>query len=139
MKKLRKNFTVLLGVLIFIKFLFTFSTAIEVDTDGVFRVGMEVNYAPFNWTQVTEENGAYEVVNSPGEFANGYDVEMAKRIADGLGLKLEIVKIEWDGLIPALQSGKIDAIIAGMSPTEERKKEIDFSSNYYTSDLVIVI
>lgn len=138
MKKLRKNFTVLLGVLIFINFLFTFSNAVEVETDGVFRVGMEVNYAPFNWTQVTEENGAYEVVNSPGEFANGYDVEMAKRIADGLGLKLEIVKIEWDGLIPALQSGKIDAIIAGMSPTEERKKEIDFSSNYYTSDLVIV-
>lgn len=64
---------------------------------------------------------------------------MAKKLADGLGLKLEIVKIEWDGLAPALQSGKIDAIIAGMSPTAERKKEIDFSNNYYTSDLVIVV
>lgn len=139
MKKLKKHLTVLLSAFILINLLFTFSNAVEVETDGVFRVGMEVNYAPFNWTQVTEENGAYEVVNSPGEYANGYDVEMAKRIAEGLGLKLEIVKIEWDGLIPALQSGKIDAIIAGMSPTDERKKEVDFSTSYYTSDLVIVI
>lgn len=117
----------------------TISQADTVATEGVFRVGMEVNYAPFNWTQPNSADEAYPVSNSKGEYANGYDVQMAKKLADGLGLKLEIVKIEWDGLSPALQSGKIDAIIAGMSPTEERKKEIDFSNNYYTSDLVIVV
>lgn len=117
----------------------TVSKAETTETEGVFRVGMEVNYAPFNWTQPNSDNEAYPVSNSSGEYANGYDVQMAKKLADGLGLKLEIVKIDWDGLIPALQSKKIDAIIAGMSPTVERKKEIDFSDNYYTSDLVIVI
>lgn len=117
----------------------TISKAETVATDGVFRVGMEVNYAPFNWTQPNEANDAYPVSNSKGEYANGYDVQIAKKLADGLGLKLEIVKIDWDGLIPALQSKKIDAIIAGMSPTVERKREIDFTDNYYTSDLVVVV
>ncbi len=117
----------------------TISKAETTETEGIFRVGMEVNYAPFNWTQSSDKNDAYPVVNSPGEYANGYDVQIAKKIADGLGLKLEIVKTEWDGLPPGLQSQKIDAIIAGMSPTEERKKEIDFTDNYYTSDLVVVI
>lgn len=111
----------------------------DLETPGILRVGMEVNYAPFNWTQVDGSNRAYPVSNSPGEFANGYDVQIAKILADRMGLELEIVKLEWDGLVPALQSGKIDAIVAGMSPTEERKKEIDFSDSYYTSDLVVVV
>jgi len=101
------------------------------------RVGMECNYAPFNWTQTDDSNGAVEI--SSGGYAGGYDVEIAKRIAEGLGRKLVIVKTEWDGLPPALTSGKIDAIIAGMSPTEERKVTIDFTDNYYTSELVIVV
>ena len=107
--------------------------------DDTFRVGMEVNYAPFNFSQVNDANGAVEVKNSKGEYANGYDVQIAKKIAESLGKNLEIYKIEWDGLPPALTSGKIDAIIAGMSPTAERKKEIDFTDSYYVSDLVIVL
>lgn len=103
------------------------------------RVGMEVNYAPFNWSQSTDANGAVPVANSPGEYANGYDVHMAQALAEKLGRPLEIQKIEWDGLLPALTSGKIDAIIAGMSPTAERKEVIDFTENYYTSDIVIVV
>ncbi|WP_300411186.1 ABC transporter permease subunit [Lagierella sp.] len=136
---IRRLELVFLGILMVLSSFHNIAKAAEVTTDGVFRVGMEVNYAPFNWTQVDDKNGGYPISNSPGEYANGYDVAMAKKIADGLGLKLEILKIEWDGLIPALQSGKIDGIIAGMSPTEERKKEIDFSTNYYSSDLVIVV
>lgn len=104
----------------------------------VFRVGLEADYPPFNWTQVSSDNGAVKIDGSP-EYAGGYDVEIAKRIAEGLGHELVIVKTEWDGLTPSLTSGKIDAIIAGMSPTEKRKETIDFSDIYYESDLVIVV
>lgn len=106
--------------------------------DGKFRVGMEAGYAPFNWTQVDDSNGAVKIDGSK-EYAGGYDVEMAKKIAEGLGKELVIVKTEWDGLVPALTSGKIDAIIAGMSPTTERMETIDFSDIYYQSDLVMVV
>ncbi|MCL2163197.1 MAG: transporter substrate-binding domain-containing protein [Oscillospiraceae bacterium] len=102
-----------------------------------FRVGMECDYAPFNWTQPDDSNGAVAI--GDGSFAGGFDVAIAKIIADGLGQELVIVKTDWDGLPPALTSDKIDAIIAGMSPTEERKETIDFSDNYYISDLVIVV
>lgn len=105
---------------------------------GQFRIGMEAAYAPFNWTQQGDANGAVKIADN-AEYAGGYDVQMAKKIAEGLGKELVIVKLEWDGLVPALQSNKIDAIIAGMSPTEERKQTIDFTENYYTSDFVMVI
>lgn len=108
------------------------------ESPGVLRVGMEANYAPFNWTQTSADNGAIEISNAEGQFANGYDLQIAKRLADSLGLKLEIVKLDWDGLPPALESGKIDAIIAGMSPTPERLRQIDFSDPYYNSDIVVV-
>lgn len=105
---------------------------------GTFTVGLECGYAPFNWTQMDDSNGAVPI-DGGSEYAGGYDVEIAKKIAEGLGKELVIVKTEWDGLVPALVSGKIDAIIAGMSPTEERKQTIDFSDNYYKSDLVMVV
>ena len=105
---------------------------------GEFRVGMDGGYAPFNWTQSDDSNGAVKI-DGNDEYAGGYDVQIAQKIADGLGKKLVIVKTEWDGLVPAVQSGKIDAIIAGMSPTAERKKTIDFTDVYYTSDLVMVV
>ena len=111
-------------------------------TDGsgkeLLRVGLEADYPPFNWTQIDDSNGAVRIEGNP-EFAGGYDVEIAKRIAEGLGRELVVVKTEWDGLVPALTSDKIDVIIAGMSPTEDRKENIDFSDNYYKSDLVMVV
>lgn len=104
----------------------------------VFKVGLECGYAPFNWTQLDDSNGAVPIQGTQ-EFAGGYDVEIAKIIADGLGRDLVIVKTAWDGLVPSVQSGTIDAIIAGMSPTAERWKTIDFSDHYYKSDLVMVV
>ena len=101
------------------------------------RVGMECNYAPFNWTQASETENTEPI--SGGGYADGYDVRIAQRIADYLGYDLEIVKTEWDGLIMSVMSGKIDCIIAGMSPTEERLMTIDFTDPYYESDLVIVV
>jgi putative lysine transport system substrate-binding protein len=106
--------------------------------DSTFKVGLEAGYAPFNWTQMDASNGGVKIDGS-SEYAGGYDVEIAKKIAAGLGKELVIVKTEWDGLVPALTSGKIDAIIAGMSPTAERKLSIDFSDIYYKSNLVMVV
>ena len=106
--------------------------------DNEFRVGMEAGYPPFNWTQKTNADGAVKI-DGTNQYANGYDVQISKKIADKLDKKLVIVKTKWDGLLPALTSGKIDAIIAGMSPTAERKQAIDFSQNYYTSQLVVMV
>ena len=133
MKRIRK----ILLSLILVLFSFT-NVSFASEGDDVFKVGMEVNYAPFNFSEVSEENEGVPVSNSPGEYANGYDVAIAKRIAEGLGKKLEIYKIDWDGLIPALTSGKIDAIVAGMSPTEERLKQIDFTDSYYNATIGVV-
>lgn len=106
--------------------------------ENVLRVGMECNYAPYNWSQSDDSNGAVPIANVDNMYTNGYDVQVAQKIADALGKKLEIYSYEWDSLIPGVQSGKLDMIIAGMSPTVERKEKIDFSDNYFTSNLVIV-
>lgn len=103
----------------------------------VLRVGMECDYTPFNWTQADDSNGAYPI--GSGEFAGGYDVEIAKRVAESMGRELVIVKTLWDGLPPAVMSGKIDIILAGMSPTEDRKATLDFSDAYYVSEYVMVV
>lgn len=107
-------------------------------TKGTFKVGMEAGYAPFNWTQNTAANGAVRIQGS-SDYANGYDVQMAKKVAKALGKKVVVVKTSWNGLPPALTSGKIDAIIAGMSPTPERRKTIDFTNTYYASKLTVVV
>lgn len=104
----------------------------------VLKVGMECNYAPYNWSQADDSNGAVPIKNVDNMYTNGYDVQVALKIAEALGKKLEIYSYEWDSLIPGVQSGKFDMIIAGMSPTAERREKIDFSDNYFTSNLVIV-
>lgn len=105
--------------------------------DGTLRVGMECNYPPYNWTQA--EPNEFTVPIEGGGYADGYDVQIAKLIADGLGMELVIVKTEWDGLPVGVITGAFDAIIAGMSPTEARKQTIDFTDAYYYVDLVIVV
>ena len=102
------------------------------------RVGMECGYAPYNWQQVDANEYTAPIADNGG-FADGYDVQIARRIAQDLGMELEIVRTEWDGLIPSVLSGNIDLIIAGMSPTEARKMTIDFTDNYYQSELVVVV
>ncbi len=108
------------------------------EKSGKIIIGLECDYAPFNWTEMEKSDTNYPIDNVKGAYAEGYDVQMAKMIADSLGYELVIKKIEWDGLIPALSSGAIDMIIAGMSPTEERKLKIDFSDAYYESTHVLL-
>ena len=108
-------------------------------TDGVLVVGMECDYQPFNWTETEKTDDNVEISNISGAYANGYDVMIAKRIAEALNLKLEIKALSWEGLIPALNAKEIDLIIAGMSPTAERKETIDFTDSYYTSTHVLLL
>lgn len=103
----------------------------------VLRVGMECNYAPFNWT--TTESGEFTQPINEVDFADGYDVIIATKIAEGLGREVQIVKTDWDNLIPSLQHGEIDAIIAGMTDTEERRESVSFTTPYYISKEVIII
>ncbi len=136
-----KTHNVLIAVILSLILLVSFSSVFaseNLQAKQDFKVGLECNYAPFNWTQLDDTNEAIEI-NGGGGYCNGYDVMIAKNIANGLDRNLVIVKTEWDGLIPALNAGKIDAVIAGMSPTEERKASVDFSDIYYESDLVIVV
>lgn len=103
--------------------------------EKVLRVGMEAAYAPFNYTQTDDANGAVKIKGS-NEYANGYDVMMAKKIADKIGYTVEINKMEWDGLVPGVNSGKIDVSIAGQSITAERLQTVDFSDPYYKANIV---
>ena len=110
--------------------------------NGVLRVGMECAYEPYNWTEMnTPSLGAVPISGEgkQGLYANGYDVQIARYIAARLGMQLEIYAMSWESLLPALQSGTIDVIAAGMSPTAEREREIDFTDTYYESNLVVII
>lgn len=106
---------------------------------GVLRVGLECAYAPFNWTEVAKTDTNVPIKGKVSSYAEGYDIMIARRIAEELGYELEIYKYEFDGLIMALNNGSIDLIIAGMSPTEERKQSINFSDAYYRSEHVLLL
>lgn len=111
-------------------------------TNGVLKVGMECAYEPYNWTDTEGKTHGAVPISGEGKeglYANGYDVQIAQYVANKLGMKLEIYSFEWDSLVPAVQSGNIDAIVAGMSPTAERSEEVDFTDTYYESNLVIII
>ena len=103
----------------------------------VLRVGMECNYAPFNWTTTTP--GATTVAISSVDYADGLDVVIASLLAEKLGMEVQVVKLDWDNLIPALQHDQIDAVIAGMTDTADRREVVDFTTPYYVSEEVIIV
>jgi putative lysine transport system substrate-binding protein len=113
-------------------------TGKETGDKKVLKVAMECSYAPYNWTQPTDAGGAVPISGS-SDFAYGYDVMMAKKIADELGYGLEIVKLDWDSLVPAVQSGKVDCVIAGQSITAERMQSVDFTDPYYYATIVTLV
>ena len=104
--------------------------------DGVLTVAMECAYAPYNWTQPDDSNGAVPIKDHPGQYANGYDVMTAKAICEANGWDLEIVQLDWDSLVPAVQSGIVDAVIAGQSMTSERLENVDFAGPYLYATIV---
>lgn len=111
---------------------------------GTLKIAMECAYEPYNWTDLnTPTLGAVPIYDQngnvkEGQYANGYDVQIAQYVANKLGLKLEVYAYDWESLVPAVQSGAVDGIVAGMSPTPDREKEVDFTDMYYTSNLVVI-
>lgn len=111
------------------------------DGDGdptTLTVAMECAYAPYNWTQSDDSNGAIQIRDS-SDYAYGYDVMMAKKIAEALGQNVQIVKLDWDSLIPAVMSGDVDCVIAGQSITAERSQQVDFSDPYYYASIITLV
>ncbi len=107
-------------------------------SEDVIRIGLECAYIPFNWVAEGESNFTLPIANHAGKHADGYDIQIAKRISQELGKKVEIVQTNWESLITDLQMNSIDAIIAGMTDTEERRRQISFTEEYYRSELVLV-
>lgn len=105
--------------------------------DGVFTVAMECAYAPYNWTQTDDSNGAVPIKDS-SEYANGYDIMIAKKICEANGWELEVIRSDWDSLVPSVQAGTIDAAIAGQSMTAERSEQVDFAGPYFYATIVCV-
>lgn len=124
-------------LLLTLALLFVFTGCGPKKDEGKLVVGMECNYAPYNWAQANGEGGAVPIDGS-SSFAGGYDVEIAKKLAESLGKDLVVKQISWDGLIPALNAGTIDMIIAGMSETPERAKSVAFTKAYYVTDFVVL-
>ena len=112
------------------------TAALDAGFDGVLTVGMECAYAPYNWSQPDDSNGAVAIVNSEGNYANGYDVMMAKKICEANGWELEIMQLDWDSLVPAVMNGTIDCAIAGQSMTAERMEQVDFAGPYLYASIV---
>ena len=99
----------------------------KADSQKVLRVGTEPTFAPFEFQK--EGSKSYD----------GFDMDLARAIGEKLGYKVEIVSMGFDALIPALNSGNIDMVAAGMSINDERKQAVTFSDPYYTSGLTILV
>lgn len=138
---MKKIISILLVLAVSLSFVFAAGNKeSSADNSGVktLRVAMECSYAPYNWTQTTDANGAVKISGS-SEYAYGYDVMMAKYIAEKLGYNLEIVKLDWDSLVPAVQSGTVDCVIAGQSITSDRLQMVDFTNPYYYASIVCLV
>ena len=104
--------------------------------DGVLTIAMECAYAPYNWTQADDSNGAVPIANVESSYANGYDVMIAKKICEANGWQLEVLQSDWDSLVPGVQTGTFDAVIAGQSMTADRAEQVDFAGPYFYATIV---
>ena len=113
------------------------SDAVVTVEEGKLTIGMECAYPPFNWSQMESTDTSVDIGSA--SYADGYDVVMGRYIAEQMGLELVVKPIAWEGLEPAVNNGEIDAIIAGMTATPERRENADFTEPYYESQMVIIV
>ena len=118
MKKIILVLSLLMGILLV-------GCGSKKDEKKVVYVGTNAEFAPFEFLE--------------GDKVTGFDMELIAEIGKVAGFEVEVKNQAFDGLLPALQSGKIDLIIAGMTVTDERKKAVDFSESYYTASQVIIV
>ncbi|MBP2025769.1 transporter substrate-binding domain-containing protein [Peptoniphilus stercorisuis] len=135
MKNLKKISVAILSMALMIPLV---ACGAKKEDENILKVGMEAGYPPYNWTQQDDSNGAVAIDGSK-EYAGGYDVMIARKVAEELGKELVVVKTEWEGLPPAVQSGKIDLVMAGMSPTAQRREQIDFTEPYWASEYIMIV
>lgn len=102
-------------------------------------VGLECNYAPFNWTALSTSDYTLPIDGLDGQYADGYDIQVARYLSATLDKEVVIKKFDWEALVPAIQSNQIDLIIAGMSYSEERDLSVDFTNPYYQSNIVAIV
>ena len=93
--------------------------------------------APFNW-QSNEQTDTSVAIGGAG-YCDGYDVRVARYVAEQLDREIEVKKVSWEGLQPALNSGEIDAVIAGMTADDKRRAGMDFTTPYYESEMVMIV
>ena len=118
------------------------SETAETSDKNVLRVGMEYAYAPFNWTQdsdTTPDGSKAVPIYGSDYYAYGYDVAVAQKLADEMGMDLEVHKVEWSSIGISLDAGDYDVIIAGMGKTAEREASYSFTEPYYYRDNCIVV
>lgn len=130
-------------ILLAVMLLMAFSVSALADVpsgveDGILTIAMECAYAPYNWSQGDDANGAVPIANVPGSYANGYDVMIGKKICEANGWQLEVIQSDWDSLVPGVQTGIYDAVIAGQSMTSERAEQVDFAGPYFYATIVCV-
>lgn len=92
-------------------------------------VATSPDYPPFEF--MVSENGKSKIV--------GADIDLAQKIADKLGVELELKAMDFDALVSALQAGKVDMVITGMTPNEKRKKAVDFSDIYFKGENAVIV
>lgn len=139
--RLRKIALVVLSLVLVASAVFAGGNSENSSSDSgrkVLRVAMECGYAPYNWTQTTDANGAVPIAGS-SDYAYGYDVMMAKLIAERLDYDLQIVKLDWDSLVPAVLSNTVDCVIAGQSITSDRLQMVDFTEPYYYASIICLV
>ena len=140
-KTMRRTIAMLLAVMMLFALAATQAVAADAEVpsgveDGVLTIAMECAYAPYNWTQTDDSNGAVPIANVPGSYANGYDVMIGKKICEANGWELEVIQSDWDSLVPGVQTGTFDAVIAGQSMTAERAEQVDFAGPYFYATIV---
>ena len=106
----------------------------EISAPKILRIGVECDYAPNNWEENNPSEYSVPLSNHQGYYADGYDIQIAKIVADNMKCTLEVKKLAWDHLIPALLQGEIDAIFSGMLDNKERRRMINFSDTYEVSE-----